>query len=300
MNTYRPFSQGQLSLPNIDLIESSEQVFADAFLKAAQILYRHLEHIKSATRGLKDFTREPFNLAILGLFSKMCGHYYSYVILEIHQDRIGSQFLIENLCEAAITLTYLLEEVDDSLFSEYIFASVHQACYLLLDVEEQLQKFPNHTDLSLLRDKLETFITKQKEHTADSEVCLWGPQEADTTAKRGAVIGLDFLINPARQIALKVMPASWLDLQLNYLNTFDNRSDTKAQPGVNFTCLRDVAHLCLHATQTFLEEVINYQDVNAADLARHKQDLNVLYEWFYNAHDVYQMNCFNNLRNRRM
>lgn len=295
MSTYLSLNTYQLCLPSIDLNESSEQAFADAFLKAAQILHQHLEKLESAIGAIKDFTREPFNTAILGLFSKMSNHYYSYVFLEINHDWTGSKFLIENLCEAAITLIYLLEEVDRALFSEYISASLHQARYLLIDVEEELQKFPNHPELLLLRDKLDTFIAKEQEHAAErplttnSEAYLWGPQEADTTAKRGAVMGLNFLTNPARQLALRVMPASWLDLQLSYLNSFDKSSPTQAQTSINFTNLRDAAHLCLHATQTFIEEVVNHQDVKAADIEHQQQLLNVLYEWFHNAHNVYQL-----------
>lgn len=292
MNTNLPLSPEQLGLPNIDLLESSEQSFSDAFLRTAQILCKYFEQIQLDIGIIQDFTREPFNLAILGLFSKMCRHYYSYVFLEIHQDQIGSQFLIEQLYEAAITLTYLLEEVDEFLFSEYISASVHQARYLLIDIEEQLQKFPNHPDLLILKEQVETFVTKQ-EHavesplTAYSQTDLWGTQTADTTAKRAAVIGLNFLTNPARQIALKVMPASWLELQRSYLNSAN--SLTPAKPGINFTELRDAAHLCLHATQSFLEEVVNHQDVNFLDIDSQQQILNVLYEWFHNAHNVYQL-----------
>ena len=306
MSTYLPLNSYQLCLPSIDLSESSEQAFGDAFLRAAQILHQHLEQIESAIGVIKDFTSDPFNMAILGLFSKMSSHYYSYVFLEIHHDRIGSKFLLENLCEAAITLMYLLEEVDKSLFSEYISDSVHKARCLLIDVEQQLQKFPNHPDLCILRDKLETFITKEQEHaakrplTADSEAYLWGPQEADTTAKRGAVIGLNFLTDPARQLALRVMPASWLDIQLSYLNSFEKSSHTQAQPGINFTNLRDAAHLCLHATQTFLQEVVNHQNVKAADIESQQQILNVLYEWFYNAHDVYQLHYSATIQERRL
>ena len=290
MNTYLPLTSYQLCLPSIDLSES-EQAFGDAFLKAAQILRQHLEQIGSAIGVIKDFTKEPFNIAILGLFSKMSSHYYSYVLLEIHHDRIGSKFVLENLSEAAITLIYLLEEVDKFLFSEYISASVQQARYLLTDVEKQLNKFPAHPDLCILRDKLKAFISNEqhaaKQLTTDSEY-LWGPHEADTTAKRGAVIGLNFLSDPARQLALRVMPASWLDIQLSYVDSLD-KNPTKAQPGINFTCLRDAAHLCLHATQTILEEIANYQDVKSADIEHQQQILNVLYEWFYNAHDVYQL-----------
>jgi hypothetical protein len=297
MNTKQPFSEEQLGLPNIELIESSEQAFSDAFLRAIQILYRHFEQLKSSIGVNKDFTREPFNLAILGLFSKMSRHYYSYVLLEIHQDWIGSQFLIEHLSEAAITLTYLLEEVDKSIFYKYIPASIQQARYLLLDIEEQLQKFPNHLDLMILRDKLETFIAEQQEHIGDRsfttvlETHLWGTQEADTIAKHGTVVGLNFLTNPARRIALKIKPASWLDLQLSYLNFFTKSSRSKVQSSINFTYLRDASHLCLHATQAFLEEVLSRQGVNFPDIEDEQQILNLLYEWFYKAHKVYQLHC---------
>lgn len=298
MKTKLPLSQVQLCLPNIYLIESSEQAFGNAFLRAAQILNEYLEQIKSAVGVIKDFQREPFNLAILGLFSKMYSHYYSCFLLEIHHDRIGSQFLIEHLCEAAITLTYLLEEVDNSLFYEYIFSSVHQARHLLIEVEEQLQEFPNHPDLLILKEQLETFIAKEHKHAAErpltaySEAYLWGPQEANTTAKRSAVIGLNFPLDPARQIALRIMPASWLELKLNYLNSFAKRAGNKAKPGVNFTWLRDASHLCLHATRIFLEEIVNHQKVNLPDIENKQQLLSLLYEWFHNAHNVYQQHGF--------
>jgi len=67
------------------------------------------------------------------------------------------------------------------------------------------------------------------------------------------------------------MPASWLDLQLSYLNSL-TKARTQAQTSINFTNLRDAAHLCLHATQTFIEEVVNHQDVKAADI-EHQQHL---------------------------
>lgn len=284
MFTQLPLDQKQLCLPNIDLIKSSEQAFANAFLKSAQILHGYLEEIETAIDVTKEFTRKPLNLAILGLFSKMRRNYYSYVLLETHRDRVGSQFLIEHLCETAITLTYLLEEVDEATVHEYISASIQQAWYLLLDVQEQLLNFPDHLDLLILKDNLKTFIAKHQDCAADSllstntEANLWELQEPDTTVKRGALLGLNFLINPARQIALKVEPASWLDSQLNYLNF----SLTNTQPITNFRYLRDASHLCLHATQAFLEKVNNYPD-------KHQQQfLNALYEWFHNAHNVYQ------------
>lgn len=276
-----PLSQEQFCLPNVELIESSEQAFADAFLKAAQVLYQQLEGIKSAREITNNLSKEPFNLATLGLFSKMSCHYYSYNLLEIHHDHIGSEFLIAHLREAAITLIYLLEEVDKSYLSNYISASVHQASYLLSNVEEQLEEFPNHSDLLGLKDELDSFITKYPDYvrpTTDSAY-FYNLPEADIIAKCN-VVGLNFLSNPARQIAASVTPASWLELQLSYSNNSGNQGRSK----INFTNLRNAAHLCLHATQVFLEEVNNHQDSSFTNFKPQQQSLNLLYEWFYKAH----------------
>jgi len=112
------------------------------------------------------------------------------------------------------------------------------------------------------------------------------------------MIGLNFLTNPARQITLRVMPASWLELQLSYFNSF-TKSRTKAKLGTNFTALRDAAHLCLHATRIFLEEVVHHQDVSRRE-TKWQQSLNELYEWFYNAHQVYQLYCFATIQQKQL
>lgn len=293
VKTHLSLNQSRLSLPEIDLL-NSEQAFADAFLRAAQITSKHLRQIKSATSVAKDFTKQPFDGAVLGLFSKMCSHYYSYVLLEIHQDYVGSQLLLEHLCETAITITYLIEEIDKSLFSDYISASIYQAHYLLTDTEK-LQQLPNQVDLLLLRNELKALIAEQELANGQANDCLsvdsWGPQGANTTAKRGAVIGLNFLCNPARQVAIKVVPASWLDVQLNYSNS-STGSSVKAKH-INFTSLRDATHLCLHAAQTFLEEVSQHQNTKRFDIKYQQQSLNNLYEWFYSAHCTYQLHYSN-------
>lgn len=289
MSRNQPFSQEEIGLPDVDLIDSSEQAFGSAFLRAAQVLDQELERIKSAVSAVKDFTREPFNLAILGLFAKMRKHYYSHALLEIHRDTTGSQLLVEYLSEAAVTLVFLVEE-DSYFFSDYVVASAHQAHRLLIEVEEELQQ-AHHPDLVLLKDKLETCIKQQQgieqSLTTRTEPYLWGPQVANTTAKRGAIVGLNLLYDPARQIALKAMPASWLDIQLNYIKSF-NKSHTKDKSNINFTCLRDAAYLCLHATQVFLEEVNGHLNANSSEMKHQQHLLNALYEWFHNAHAVYQ------------
>ena len=296
MSTSLPSNQSQLELPNIYSIENSEQAFSDAFLKAAQILVQHLKQILADIGSIADFTKEPFTLDMLSLFSKMSCHYYSYVLLEIHRDRLGSQFLIEYLRETAITLAYLLEEGDKYLYSDYVDASVRQARYLLVAVEEQLGRYPDHSDLLSLKAQMETVISNQKEHVIqspltadDAKAGRWGPEDINTTAKRGTVVKLDFLANPARQIALRVMPASWLELQLGGFSSV-NGSWSQARPGINFTDLRNAAHLCLHVAQILLVEVVNYQDINLPDMESQQKSLNALYEWFHNAHK-YQQQC---------
>lgn len=286
--------QEQLELPDIDLIEGSAQAFGNAFLRATQIACGNFEQIKLILGTANDFTQELVNLAALSLFAKMCRQYYSYVLLEIHRDRQSSQLLIEHVCEAAITLTYMLEEADQSLFSDYVAVAIAQASYLLIDIEAQLQQFPQHLDLLNLRQKLQDFINQQQNCAnhdssvvADPAIRFWGPPEANTTTKRGAIIGLDFLDNPARKIALKVEPASWLDIQLNYLNSSITPPNLK-HPGIDFRQLRDTSHLCLHATQALLEEVLCYPSVNSSEIEPHQQSLNLLYEWFHQAYYVYQ------------
>jgi len=41
----------------------------------------------------------------------------------------------------------------------------------------------------------------------------------------------------------------------------------------------------------FIEKLSNHQDVKVADVEPQQQLLNVLYEWFHNAHHVYQLHC---------
>lgn len=280
-----PFKREQLDLPDINLIEGSEQAFSNAFLKAAQITQQQFERIKLILEASQNFPREPFDFIVLGLFAKMSSQYYSHILLETHHDRTGSQLLIEQLSEVATTLTYLLEEADQNLVYEYISASVYQAHHLLSDVEQQLQQLPNHLDLLSLKHWLEDFINKHQTQFVNSnnelETSLWGTEEANTTTKRGAILGLNFLTNPARQIALRVVPASWLDLQLNRLNY-------QEQLSINFTCLRDAAHLCLYAAQALLNEVVNYQGINSSEIKHQQKLLTMLYEWFHNAHRIYQ------------
>lgn len=289
MNTKLPSDQVQFCLPNLDSLESSEQAFANAFLRTAQILHQCLEQIKSVASAIADFTNKPFNLTILGLFGKMSSHYYSYVLLEIyHQDRTGSNFLSEQLAEAAITLTYLLEEADNSLFSAYISDSIAQAKRLLGDVTNALQQSPTNSDLLQLKAKLEAFVATHQEYGATptylslTDVACITHSES-LTAKRAQALGFKFIINPARTIALQVEPASWLDLHLNHSPLVTNSSSERE---INFTQLRDASHLCLHAARTFLDEIEENHYFTTANFES-QQRLNMLYEWFYNAHQLY-------------
>jgi hypothetical protein len=302
MNTKLPSNQVQFYLPNLDSIESSEQAFADAFLKAAQTLHQQLAQLQSDVKAIPGFTDEPFDSAILSLYSKMCSHYYSYVLLEIYQqDQIGINFLAEQLCEATITLMYLLEEADQALFYEYISTSIEQAYHLLVDVKEELKEFPKNVELLKLKEQLEIFVSTHQEYPTRNAPSVkiktrWGFPAADTTNKRADLLGFNFICNPARQFSSKIAPASWLDLHLNYAHSSTSTSDLELY--INFTRLRDTSHLCLHAAQSFLEEVLQRHHFSSSSLALQQNRLTSLYEWFHNAHRLYQLHHSQNRQNR--
>jgi len=280
-----------MDLPEIFSIAKSGQAFSESFSRAGYILSQYLKYIESVVTANENFTSDPFNLAILGLFSKLRCHYYSFVLLETSQDQVGSQFLIEQIYETAVTLTYLLEEADEGLFSDYIAASIYQCHHLVAEITDRLQIFPNHPGLLELKDRLESYIDCNQyrnlpvfpsEPPANARA-YWGPPQANTTAKRGDILGFNFLANPVRAINLKIVPASWLDLQINSSTSASSSPDSKAKPTVNFRTLRDTAHLCLHVTRAFIEEVVS-QGIQNFDKEQLDQDLNALFVWFYDAH----------------
>lgn len=294
-----PYNQisldGEIYLPEITLVEKSRQACVENFLKVGHILSQYLEQIESAASTSVTLVEEPLSLAALGLFSKLRCHYYSFVLLEIHHpDQLGSQFLVDQLYETAITLTYLLEEADENLFLDYLYVSVCQARHLLTTVEAQIQALPNHRGLVQLRDQLKALIAQQQFQVVPRsavypEAFSWGTPDADTTLKRGTLLGLNFLSDPTRKTSLRVEPASWLDLQLNYLNTPTGNGRTITQPVPDFKCLRNTAHLCLHATQAFLEEIVSEtQEPRELDIESLNSNLSKLFEWFHHAYNASQ------------
>lgn len=299
-----------LQLPDISAIASSKQAFCECFLRAGYILSRHLERIEYLVSSDASFKSVPRNSVVLGLFSKLRQHYYSSVLLEIHQDYLGNQFLVEQLCETIITLTYLLEEADEQIFQEYITASVCQTHQLVAAIETQLRQFPEDPDLLALKRKLNFCITQQQtlsisefSNSNRSSTGDWGPEAANTTAKRGRNLGLYALINIARTLTLTVKAASWLDLQLNYLYPNARSSpelvspDSAPPPPENFSHhefqintlgLRNTAHLCLHAARSFIETVaLNHQLLSKTEENNLYTGFDQLFQWFYNAHNAY-------------
>ena len=285
-----------MNLPEISLIAQSGKDISESFSRFGHILSQYLKCIQLAVAADKDFTNDPFNSVILGLFSKLRCHYHSSVLLEASPDQLGRKFLTEQIYETAVTLTYLLEEADEGTFSDYVAASIYQSHHLLAEIADKLQIFPNHSGLLGLKAKLESCIDcNQQDLPAFSSIKLvnaytWGLPEVDNTAKRGAVLGLNFLANPVRTINLRVEPASWSDLQLNYSTSAAGDTDSEAGFTVNFTALRDTVHLCLHTTRIFLDEVVD-QGIENLNKEQLEQDLNALFAWFYDAHAAFR-SCF--------
>jgi hypothetical protein len=278
-------------LPLIDLLDKTELAFSHAFLQAAHTLHSYLQEIHSSVALIVDSDTEPYTIAIISLFAKLIRSYYSYVLLEIHRDRVSSQFLIEELYDAAVTLTYLLETSDPETFADYVAASVRQARTLLQEIETQLLHFPNKLELLVLRDRLKSFIAEQKQPASQRQLTnlaadMWGMETANTTAKRAAFLGLDFLSNSARQIAQKIVPASWLDVKLNYSNSATNSSQRSNSQKIDFQQLRDASHLCLHATRALLVASAHL-DADRAEIQLRQQDLHSMFEWFYQAYQAY-------------
>jgi hypothetical protein len=271
-------------LPNIRLLELSEKAFNDAFLSASSILLHYLKLIESFSMDNLDSFNEAWYIASMGLFRKLQHHYHSAVLLETHHDKVGSQFLLEQLRECAITLAYLLEEADKKLFRQYAEASTQQVLSLLEQAEEQLQQFPEHKGLLKLRDQLERVISQHKDYaTATKKFNLWGPEEANTTTKREAILKLKLLHDPARLLTSQVIPASWLDVHLNYADLYHSQVSSEAH--TNFTNLSNAACLCLHVARVFLEQVVEGSIVDKESYLQ--EDLNTLFLWHNEARKKY-------------
>lgn len=293
----------KVALPLIDLLDKTELAFSHAFLQAAHALHSYLQETQASIALAIDSNTEPYTVAVIGLFTKLISNYYSYVLLEIHRDRVGSQFLIEELCDTAVTLTHLLETADREIFADYVAASVRQARTLLQEVETQLLHVSNKVELLVLRDRLKAFIAEQNQPTSQRQLAnlaadMWSMETANTTAKRAALLGLDFLSNPARQITQKIAPASWLDVKLNYGSATTNGLQISNSQKIDFQQLRDASHLCLHVTRTLLVEVAQFLDANEAEIQQ-QQDLNGFFEWFYQAYRAYSGESDASLKSNR-
>lgn len=262
------------SLPNLEPIEPSEIAFRKAFLESAHIVYQSFEQLKMLLSSEGGFMNELLHKIAMGLFRKLQRHYYSYVLLETENDFLGSQFLLEQTYQSAITLVYLLEETDETLLSGYVHQANDQVDHLLKKVEQQRQSFPDHRGLSALQEKLEAIRAQTNTSIAVP------PSEHSITVK-----GLDFLEDPTRLLFLDVVPATWLDIQLNYL---EPKSIHAGSPGnTNFTQLRDAGHLCLHAAQCLLEEIVRCNPPLEAKAKSLTEQFSEIFIWLHEAHNAY-------------
>jgi hypothetical protein len=279
-NSHFCLKHSDLCLPDIQRIEHSEQAFNEAFLSASHILLHYLKLIESAVMHSSDFLGEVGDVIILGLFRKLQHHYHSATLLETHHDQVGSQFLVEQLRESAVTLAYLLEEADEELFMEYAGASMQQVFSLLQQTEEQIHQFPEQESLLRLKEKLEQVISHQKGYPISvKESNLWGPEQANTTMKREAILKLKLLEDPARYLVAQVIPASWLEVHLHYADL--HLAKIRSQTHTNFTNLSNAAYLCLHVAQILLGQVVNN---SIADNTYLQEDLSTLFLWHNAAH----------------
>jgi hypothetical protein len=274
-NSHFCFKHSDRCLPDIQRIEHSEQAFNEAFLSAGHILLHYLKLIESAVMHSSGFLGEVGDVITIGLFRKLQQHYHSAILLETHHDQVGSQFLLEQLREGAITLAYLLEEADEELFMEYAEVSMQQVFSLLQQTQEQIRQFPEQESLLNLKEKLEQVVSRQKGYPIGLKKSnLWGPEQANTTMKREAILKLQLLSDPARLLVAQVIPASWLDVHLHYAGPF--LAKVKSETPTNFTNLSNAAYLCLHVAQILLVQVVHD---SMEDHTYLQEDLNILFLW---------------------
>ena len=279
-NSHFCLKHSELYLPDVQRIEHSEQAFNGAFLSAGHVLLHYLKLIESAVMLSPDFLREVGDAITIGLFRKLQQHYHSALLLEAHHDQVGSEFLFEQLREGAITLAYLLEEEDEELFMEHAAVSMQQACSLLQQTEEQIRQFPEQESLLSLKVKLEQVVSHQKGYPiAVKESNLWGPEQANTTMKREAILKLKLLQDPARVLIAQVIPASWLEVHLHYADLYLTKVRPEAH--ANFTNLSNAAYLCLHVAQILLVQIVHS---SMEDNTYLQEDLNTLFLWHNAAH----------------
>jgi hypothetical protein len=279
-NSHFCLKHSDFCLPDIQRLERSEQAFNEAFLSASHILLHYLKLIESAVTHSSGFLSEVGDVITIGLFRKLQHHYHSAMLLETHHDQVGSQFLLEQLRESAITLAYLLEEADEELFIEYAGASMQQVFSLLQQTEEQIQQFPEQESLLRLKEKLEQVVFRQEGYPiAVRKSNLWGPEQANTTKKREAILKLKLLEDPARHLVAQILPASWLEVHLHYADLY--LAKVRPETHTNFTNLSNAAYLCLHVAQILLGQIVNNSIVDNTYL---QEDLGTLFVWHNAAH----------------
>jgi hypothetical protein len=70
---------------------------------------------------------------------------------------------------------------------------------------------------------------------SNNQFNLWKPEGANTTTKRETNLEFELLHDPARLLSAQVIPASWLDVHLNYADLY--RSQVRSEAHTNFTNL---------------------------------------------------------------
>ncbi|NJL83086.1 MAG: hypothetical protein HC890_09240 [Chloroflexaceae bacterium] len=270
------------ALPSISQNKPFESAFKDIFWRSNAIFENYLAEIAAFAREIEGERQDWLEEISLGLFAKMHRHYQSLTLLQrASQDTLTQEFLCEQICETAIALVFFLEEADPFTLSQAVAQSIAQATFLLRQVDDLRLRETQSPALIQFSDKLNHCLQTLKQRQASlgeaAEAPSSVPPESDT-ARRGAQLGLKSLISPRRQLLLAIPPASFLDLHFNGFYRLCAPSD-------RFRSLRDVAHLCLHATRAFIEVQIEPDYPQTAQSI--EQDLTRLFEWFHQAYQAY-------------
>ncbi|NJL83826.1 MAG: hypothetical protein HC890_14450 [Chloroflexaceae bacterium] len=281
-------------LPSLRLGDMTQRSLKEAFKRSGEMLYEHLEQIERPLLANEAFQSEFLHAATLTLFSKMRSNYRALLWLILYtRDPLSNFFVLEQLSNAAITLTYLAEEADEIVLQSYITTSIVQAQGLLQRVTEYLSLFPGNLELLTLEEQLRRFLLKAGERLTQSSGLVNGNlklySETESTAtliQRAEQLGLRRLVSPARRAILSIEPGSWLAAEIHALYRLPGEEDYQSA----FRELRDVSHTCLHAARAFLEAVVDhYQQSQMTQLVNVQlaiADFNLFFNWFFEAYNI--------------
>lgn len=237
---------------------------------ACHSLNKCLETVEVAALDCLELLDNSVDEVVFSLFSKLRSHYFSFIVVTVYRDEIGSLFLINQIYKTLNILIYLLEDKDKDRFYQYMKTSVVQMERLLNSTTFFLDNSSGHPGLLKLKNKLEFYLNRASLNRVEFSISSAEEIGVDSlnviNNHRVTQRSLRFCLASSCNLLLMIHPASYLNLQLNYMND-DLEQKLKRESRINLWRIRDISHLYIYGTEIFL------------DLAMEKcQSISLIYE----------------------